>query len=47
MGTAEVVCMESPVQDIIIGNIPSACGVEIVYLQPLRQHRICCRDGAS
>ena len=28
-GTAKVLCMESPVQDIIIGNIPGALGAEI------------------
>ena len=28
-GTTKVLCMESPVQDIIIGNIPGALGAEI------------------
>ena len=28
-GTAKMLCMESPVQDIIIGNIPGALGAEI------------------
>ena len=28
-GTAKVLCMESPVEDIIIGNIPGALGAEI------------------
>jgi len=27
-GTAKVLCMESPVQDIIIGNVPGALGAE-------------------
>ena len=28
-GTAKALCMENPVQDIIIGNIPGALGAEI------------------
>jgi len=28
-GTAKVLCMDSPVQDIIIGNIPGALGAEV------------------
>jgi len=28
-GTAKVLCMDSPVQDIIIGNIPGALGAEL------------------
>jgi len=30
-GTAKVLCMDSPVQDIIIGNIPGALGAEVSY----------------
>ena len=28
-GTAKVLCMDSPMQDIIIGNIPGALGAEV------------------
>jgi len=28
-GTAKVLCIDSPVQDIIIGNIPGALGAEV------------------
>ena len=28
-GTAKVLCMDSPVQDIIIGNIPGALGADV------------------
>jgi len=28
-GTAKALCMENPVQDIIIGNIPGALGAEL------------------
>ena len=29
--TTKVLCMETPVQDIIIGNIPGACGADVTF----------------
>ena len=30
-GTTKVLCMETPVQDIIIGNIPGARGADVTF----------------
>ena len=30
-GTTKVLCMETPVQDIIIGNIPGARGTNVIF----------------
>ena len=30
-GTTKVLCMETPVQDIIIGNIPGARGTDVTF----------------